>query len=123
MIISLLIAALLAVPKDPSILTVPVVMAAELSPQDQWIKRLHVCENPDDIPKVLDTNKRYSYGKYQWQMASWLNYKSLGATKENILDETMQDTVTRYVLDHGGQGNWYHCSQKLGPYPLEVNNI
>ena len=81
------------------ILTVPIV-----TPQQIWMEALHSCENPDNIPKILDSNDRYSYGKYEWQMRSWLNYSKEGATKENIGDDAMQNKITLYVLQNGEIG-------------------
>ena len=89
---------------------------AVIPPPDQkmvWMTALHECENPHNIPKILDSNNRYSYGRYEWQMRSWLNYKAQGATKNNILNDAMQDKITRYVLDNGGERNWKICSKKV----------
>lgn len=103
---------------DLSVLTVPII---EPDPKEVWMEALHQCENPENIPRVWDSNNQWSYGKYQWQMRSWLNYKKQGATKENISDPAMQDVITRYVLDTKGDADWYNCSRvvrkSLGVYP------
>jgi hypothetical protein len=94
-------------PKTPP----PSHVVAVVSP---FMVQLAKCESQGNIKaKVLDVNGKYSYGKYQWQMASWINYKKLGAVEDNIFDEQMQDTVTKYVLDHGGWRNWYNCTIKI----------
>ena len=90
------------------ILTVPIE-----TPKQIWMDKLHDCENPNNIPKIIDSNDRYSYGKYEWQMRSWLNYSKEGATKENIGDDAMQDKITLYVLQNGGWRNWLICSERI----------
>jgi hypothetical protein len=106
----------------PMTLTVPLLPP---SPQEVWMDALAQCESEGSTTiKVWDTNNQWSYGKYQWQMRSWLNYKKQGATKDNILDEEMQDKITRYVLDSGGWTNWWNCgkliSRTLGSYPRSL---
>ena len=103
----------------PSVLSVP---PFPPSPQEIWINALANCEsNGSTTIKVIDTNGYYSYGKYQWQMRSWLKYKDIGATKDNILNEKVQDKVTKYVLDNLGDLNWINCGKiirsSLGSYP------
>jgi len=97
------------------------IVEATPSSKEIWISKLAECESMGSTTiKVLDTNGYFSYGKYQWQMASWLNYRIQGATKENILDEKMQDKITRYALDQGKWEMWYNCgkiiNKKLGKY-------
>lgn len=106
---------LLSASFNPSILTVNLetVVEATTTPQEVWLDALHQCENEYDVPKILDTNGYYSYGKYMWQMRSWLRYTALGTTRENIMDEEMQDKITRHVLDTGGWKNWYNCGKML----------
>lgn len=91
-----------------------------------WLNALHTCENPDNIPWIIDSNGLKSFGRFEWQERSWLNYKKQGATRENISDPIMQDEITRYVLENEGESKWYYCSKKLdrtiGKYPID-NNI
>lgn len=101
------VVSLMMVSFDPSVLTIPP------DPKEAWIKSLHSCENVNNIEKVLDTNGKYSYGKYQWQMDSWLEFKKQGATKENIDDSEMQDRITRYALDKGQWRRWFNCAKKI----------
>lgn len=75
-----------------------------------------------DHIKVLDSNDKYSYGRLQFQMATWLSYgKAFGATKENIYDGNLQDQVARAMLDKGLSYNWKTCAartaKKYGQYP------
>lgn len=117
-----LLISLMMASTSPSILTVPVVMAAEISPQEVWMKALASCEsNGNDKAKVLDTNNLYSRGRYQYQMHTWLKYQFLGTTRQNIFDAALQDMVTKYILDTRGDADWYNCSKtvrvSLGDYP------
>lgn len=105
-----LVIILLTTSMNLSVLTIDL---TTVDPKQPWLDALHQCENPNNIEKVWDVNNQWSYGKYQWQMKSWLNYKKQGATKENIGSDEMQDKVTRYVLDNGGWRNWYRCGKKL----------
>ncbi len=71
---------------------------------------------------VLDTNGKYSYAFFQFQMSTWLSYgKEFGATRENIHDYFLQMKVARSMLDNGGQSHWRNCAEKVrkmyGPYP------
>ena len=81
--------------------------------KSRWIKALHLCENPDNIPWIWDSNGKKSFGAFMFQMRSWLNYKKQGATPENIGDDAMQDKITRYVLDTKGYGDWRTCGRKV----------
>ena len=108
------------------ILTVPVVMAAEITPDPkvEWIVALHNCENVNSVQKVLDTNNKFSYGYLMFQMKTWLDYgKDFGTTRGNISDDELQKTVARKMLDDGGWRHWYTCAlsvrKSLGPYPRE----
>ena len=107
-----------ASPVHASVLTVPIVTAIDY--QEIWIDKLSVCESGASTTiKILDTNNYYSYGLLMFQMKTWLSYgKPFGATKENIYDEQLQRKVARSMLDAGGQGHWYHCSNRIGNYPV-----
>ena len=77
----------------------------------------------DDI-RVLDSNHKYSYGRFQFQMQTWLRYSSSFHTSaDNIYDGQLQEAVALYILNDGGYRNWFNCSTKnvipkLGPYPI-----
>lgn len=82
-----------------------------------------MCENPDDIPSIIDSNGKRSYAFVMYQMQTWLSYSKLfGTTKENIYNDDLQRTVTLYILNNGGWRHWYTCAKaitkKLGPYPM-----
>lgn len=121
-----MLAALMAITilgHSPEVLTVPPeALVVPPDPKELWINALGHCEseNKPNI-KVLDTNGLYSYGRFQFQQKTWLNYgKPFGATMENIYDGELQEKVVRSMLDNGGQGHWYHCGKrvekKLGKY-------
>jgi hypothetical protein len=109
---------------NASVLSAPLAQAAELAPQTIWMNSLSNCESMGSTTiKVLDTNDYYSYGKYQFQIKTWLRYSDMfGTTPENIYSGELQDTVAQYILDNGGVSNWWICghrvSSKLGPYPV-----
>lgn len=117
-----LLFAFLTLATNSPVLTVPITPFVEASSsQEVWMYALADCESMGSTTiKVLDTNGYYSYGKYQWQLSSWLKYKKQGATKQNILDEEMQDKITKYVLDTKGDDDWWTCgnlvSSKIGSY-------
>ena len=90
------------------------------------MESLSECESGGSTTiKVLDTNGKYSYGLLQFQMGTWLKYKNLGATRENIFDGELQKTIARSMLDAGGWRNWLNCSlvvkRSLGSYPVSAD--
>lgn len=95
--------------------------------KEAFQREISLCENPSQNPNtiILDVNNKYSYGNYMFQMGTWLQYKSLGATPDNILDPVLQEKIARYILDRGGWRNWLHCGERaiaqLGPYGTVVN--
>lgn len=120
MLLALLMSLSLTVAPSPTL-----TLSAALLTIDQktlWMDSLSDCESLGSTTiKVLDTNDYYSYGKYQYQMATWLKYGFLGTTKYNIYDGDLQDRITRYILDNNGEDNWVICGNRvtksLGPYP------
>jgi hypothetical protein len=115
----------------PSVITRSVEQVKEelLPEQVEWLKKLATCEsNGSSTIKVLDTNSRYSYGVFQWQLESFMSYakkyKMLteDATEKDALkiiyDYKFQRDLTIKVLNDGGQNNWFNCSKRLGDYPL-----
>ena len=115
-----LVVSLMMTSSNPSLLTVPVTPIVEIDQKEIWIEALHQCENPRDVPWIVDTNGKKSYGALMFQMGTWLSYgKKFGATTENISSSTLQKKVARSMLDNGGSGHWYNCSKKLGEYPSQ----
>lgn len=115
-----LLALLLTVNLTPSVLTVPILDTPDA--KSVWIDALHQCENQNDRPRILDSNNKYSYGFVMFQMDTWLEFgKKFGATRDNISDDDLQETVARDMLDHGLWRHWYNCgklvTKKLGAYP------
>lgn len=102
------------------VLTVPIA-----DPQEIWIDKLATCEsNASTTIRILDTNNYYSHGLLMFQMKTWLAYgKKFGATKENIYDGELQRKVAKSMLDAGGQTHWYHCSKRIGNYPVTSSGV
>ena len=91
--------------------------------QIEWVHALHLCENRNDVPRILDTNGKYSYGYVMFQMQTWLHFgKDFGATKANINDDFLQKQVALDMLKKGLWRHWYNCSNKLtktlGAFPV-----
>lgn len=112
---------------SPSVLTVDLTVVDPTEEQKSaWIGALHNCENVNNVPWIVDTNGKRSYGYVMFQMGTWLKYKNLGATKENISDDEMQKKVTHYILDTKGDDDWWTCgkavSRALGAYPVYTKN-
>lgn len=108
---------------NTSALTVNLTTVRPPDPKAEWVEALHQCENPDNIPSIIDTNGKRSYGYVQFQMNTWLSYgKEFGATKENISDNDLQARVAQSMLDKGLWRHWYWCGKRvasqLGEYPV-----
>lgn len=89
-----------------------------------WLDALNECENKNGVEKILDTNNKYSYGAYMFQMGTWLSFgKKFGATEKNIGDNALQRVVAKSMLDKGLWKHWYNCGKKLnaslGEYPVD----
>ena len=89
--------------------------------QSIYLEKLLGCESAGSTTvKVLDTNSRYSYGKYQFQMATWLgqseHYK-LDYKEEDIFDGDKQRYLAHLMLSDGGMRHWYVCTRPLGSFP------
>ena len=115
----LVVVALMMGPFNPSLLTVPVQKMPD--EKDLWIEQLAQCESSaSSTIRILDTNGKYSHGLLMFQMKTWIDFgKKFGTTKENIYDPDIQRTVARDMLDNGGQGHWWNCSRRIGPYPVD----
>jgi hypothetical protein len=82
---------------------------------NEWLDKLAQKESGGrcDI-KVMDVNKRYSYGAYMFQMATWLEQGKkydIHTTERNIYDCSLQrELVTKMITDN--YNNWSHweCS-------------
>lgn len=120
---SFLLAILLGVPNNPSVLSVPVAEAAPLATDAQWdwLHTLEQCESTGSTTAtILDTNGKFSRGILQFQMSTWLRYeKDFGATTTNIYDADLQERVALSMLNAGGWRNWFNCANKIGPYPIK----
>jgi len=111
----------MATTTSPVLTVPPEMLRVAPGPKEVWIEKLHQCENPRNVPSIMDTNGRRSYGALMFQEQTWLAYgKPFGATRENISSSTLQKKVARHMLDNGGSGHWWHCSKRLGAYPLSA---
>lgn len=120
-----LLGVLLVVNTNSPIFSVPISNAEPLATdaQIEWVEALHLCENRDDVPRILDTNDRYSYGFVMFQMSTWLAFgKEFGATKDNISDDFLQKRVALSMLKQGLWRQWFNCGKqlnaKLGAFPI-----
>lgn len=97
--------------------------------QTEWINQLSLCESggKSDIT-VLDTNNKYSYGEFQFQLGTFMGYgKQYGILPQSLTDEEglllihnpyIQRALATMMLDNGLSYHWKNCSQSIGPYPL-----
>lgn len=89
----------------------------------EWVYHLGICESTwTPGLKHLDSNKKYSYGVLQFQMATWLAYgKYVKANAQNIYNPALQAIVAMKMLDAGENYHWKTCSakvtKKFGKYP------
>lgn len=123
MLLACIVAATIATGSPASVLSLPS-YCLSVDAQALWMDSLSSCESEGSTTiRILDTNDHYSYGKYQYQMSTWLDYSFLGATSSDIYNGDLQDTITRYILDTNGyRGYWDICgavvTKKYGAYPL-----
>ena len=106
-----------------------VVAEKEVEPnleQEAWLAKLEQCESGGRTTvKVLDTNGKYSYGRYQFQAQTWLSYgkqyglvaSSTNQVEPLIFDGELQKQIAHKMLADGGRDHWFNCSRPLGKYP------
>lgn len=91
-----------------------------------WIQELHLCENRGDIPRILDSNGRYSYGYVMFQRSTFDAYgEKYDLPHDDIYDDDQQAMIAMYMLNDGLWRHWLTCakktSTKLGySYPVDV---
>lgn len=101
--------------------------------QDDWIEELHLCENRNNVEKVLDSNNRYSYGAYMFQLDTFYGFgKQYGFfpaefTKEEarlmIHIPSLQKAIAKEMLNDGLWRHWKHCAEKISvKYPLSASD-
>lgn len=102
--------------------------AETTSEQEAWLAKLETCESSGSTTiRVLDTNNRYSTGRYQFQDLTFLTYGKkyglIASSTENaiplILDGELQKKIAHKMLVDGGEGHWFNCSRPLGKYPKD----
>lgn len=97
--------------------------------QTNWIKKLVSCESGGrtDI-KIVDSNGKYSYGAFQFQMDTFLGFgKRYGVIATSttpveaeslIFDYKLQESVASKMLNDSLESHWLNCSTKIGiKYP------
>lgn len=102
--------------------------------QDLWLASLEWCEsrgNPN--VKVLDSNDKYSYGAFQFQMQTFLwqgKKHGLVATsttekqgKTLIYDYGLQRQLVAIMVSNGLEYHWKNCTRKIGPYPKDLPTV
>ena len=94
--------------------------SAPTSPETQkFLVFLRKCESGgnDDVV-VLDSNNKYSYGAFQYQMATFkgmMRYYGIASDAEDkelenlIMDPTIQEDLTGRILEDGGHAHWTNC--------------
>lgn len=84
---------------------------------DNWIEQVRWEESRGhDMLVILDTNKKYSYGCLQYQMATWNYYSKKYNVDAEIMDCDAQKEVTRNIIKYekDGHRNWYTTVYKKG---------
>jgi len=88
--------------------------------QDLFLGLLEWCESGGRPNiKILDSNNKYSYGSFMFQMDTWLKYGkqyqlipndiSPAQAEKDIFDyETQKKIANRMLIDKLGD-NWRHC--------------
>ena len=96
-----------------------------------WLAVLEWCESRG-IPniKTLDSNSKYSYGAFQFQMATFLDYgkkynlipasTTPAQGKLLIFDYELQKKLATKMLEDSLESHWRVCYRKIGePYPKD----
>ena len=90
-----------------------------------WQIALSWCENRgrNETPAHMDTNGKYSYGKYQFQIATFLSYgkfyglipqdTTVEQAKKLVFEETITDRLVEYMHEDKQDFNWKICSEKI----------
>src|SRR3990167_5590597 len=92
------------------------------STKEEWIDKLHNCENRDDVEKILDTNDKYSYGHLMFQLDTFYGFGKKygffpkGFTREEarlmIHVPSLQKAIAREMLENGLDYHWKNCRDK-----------
>jgi hypothetical protein len=89
------------------------------------LKELSDCESSGRVKlKILDTNNRYSYSKFQFQAKTFLSYgKKYGIISDKvseeeienyIYDESLQNKIAGKMIENGLlEANWVNCYRKM----------
>jgi len=102
--------------------------------QDKWIDELHICENRDDVEKILDTNGKYSYGAFMFQLDTFWGFgkqygffpKDFTKAEARLLIhvDSLQRAIAKEMLEDGLDYHWKNCrDKKIGRrYPISGKN-
>lgn len=105
-----------------------IVAETEPTPIDVWLDKLAMCESGGraDI-KILDSNKKWSYGILQYQRQTFIAY----TRKYNLLPSAEDDEIMNFIYDpdyqkmlakkmimDGGAHHWRNCVNKIGKPPI-----
>lgn len=91
-----------------------------------WVTQLHVCENRNNVPRILDVNGRWSYKFLMFQRSTFDRYgEKYGLPHDDIYSDSQQTNIAINMLNDGLWRAWYTCSKdtsnKLGyVYPMDV---
>lgn len=100
------------------------------SNQDDWIEQLHLCENRDNVEKILDSNNKYSYAYLMFQLDTFYGFgKQYGFFPAEFTREearlmihipSLQKAIAKEMLNDGLDYHWKNCrDKKIGyRYPL-----
>lgn len=99
---------------------------------ETFLDKLAECESQgNDYAKVLDTNSKYSYGRYQFQRQTWemaLAKYNLAPQAEPaeyinlIFDGELQRKAAELMLkEKDGWKHWTVCSKRIGVDKLAFN--
>lgn len=96
--------------------------------QVEWLAKLEMCESSGSTTiRILDTNKKFSTGSYQFQDQTFLEngkrYGLIATSTEKaeplIYSRELQTQIAhKMLLENEGWRHWTNCSKKIGKnYP------
>ncbi len=92
-----------------------------VSPLDVWMTKLELCESGGQDVRVLDTNNKYSYGYFQFQMDTFNRFGLLyHLDHSDIHSRPQQYAIAKAMVSDGLWKHWYNCGKKIGLPPVTV---
>jgi hypothetical protein len=102
------------------------------TPQEDWIEKLHQCENKHNVEKIWDTNNQYSYGAYMFQLDTFWGFgkqygffpKELTREEARLLIhvESIQKAIATAMLEDGLDYHWKNCRDKKIGYRYPISS-